>query len=381
MIKRNWLKYIILVIGIFAIQFIAMYIRGDRGYLGNDSARYLSLANSLADGKIIDFLKNADSPAYLMYPVFLAGIIKVFGQNYFMVVICQMIVFAITGSILYAAMQTLYNGVFENMLLVWFFSSIFEIVNWNFILYSDAVALVWVALTVYLYVEYQKKKSSKILVALGGTLLVAFLARTNAFMMIGAIVLCLFLELEKKYKKYILIILGLVAGLFVILMVTGILGDYISVGKNYMKSIMESYYDGHYISYNTRTFYHIQKEHEGTIWAVGDVILIIIQRIFVYWYPIKENLSVTHTIVNIIQLMPMYILTVFSIVLIVRRKMTEYYFLIVCMFSYNIVQALMWMDCEYRYRIPVFIFMIVICQAGVVELRKQVQLRKQKEAA
>ena len=115
----------------------------------------------------------------------------------------------------------------------------------------------------------------------------------------------------KKYKKYILIILGLVAGLFVILMVTGILGDYISVGKTYMKSIMESYYDGHYISYNTRTFYHIQKEHEGTIWAVGDVILIIIQRIFIYWYPIKENLSVPHTIVNIIQLIPMYILTVF----------------------------------------------------------------------
>ena len=162
------------------------------------------------------------------------------------------------------------------------------------------------------------------------------------------------------------------------LLAMGVLGDYISVGKKYLKSIIDIYFDGHYISYNTKTFYHIQENHKGTIWVIWDIILIVLQRILVYWYPIKENLSFLHVVINIIQLVPLYILTIFSVYLIIKRKMKQYYFLIVCMFTYNVAQALMWMDCEYRYRIPVFVFMILICQVGMIEINRKIRITREK---
>ena len=45
---------------------------------------------------------------------------------------------------------------------------------------------------------------------------------------------------------------------------------------------------------------------------------------------------------------------------------------------YDLGQSIMWMDVEFRYRIPAFIFVVLICQPGLINLKEKILQRRGK---
>ena len=94
-IKKEQLTNVIVLVATVLIQIIIWKIRGNRGYVGVDSKRYIGLANTLLEDGWICFFRSAETPFYFLYPMFLAVIFSIFGENYLIVAIFQVGIYAI----------------------------------------------------------------------------------------------------------------------------------------------------------------------------------------------------------------------------------------------------------------------------------------------
>ena len=382
-IKKEQLTNLIVLVATVLIQIIIWKIRGNRGYVGVDSKRYIGLAHTLLEDGWICFFRSAETPFYFLYPMFLEVIFSIFGENYLIVTIFQVGIYAIACLGIYRILEKIKKSSILNMLLTISFGALFEVAHWNFILYSDSVALLWIVLDTYLYVcwiqENNNRKKNVVYIFLLAALGFTLLSRTNAFIFVGAMLLIIMTKLSKKAKIVIAALICVVIACVIVIGYLGYIDHYLQLTHRYVFDVIfERYKTGLYITNNDTVFWKIPEKHLGTAWTIIDVLLILGQRLCLYWSVWQDGFSKAHILFNFVQLVPLYLLALYSIVIILKNKRKEYYFILFIIFMYDLGQSIMWMDVEFRYRIPAFIFVVLICQPGLINLKEKILQRRGK---
>jgi len=93
-------------------------------------------------------------------------------------------------------------------------------------------------------------------------------------------------------------------------------------------------------------------------WFVSTVYL---KRLACFWMVYAGDFSAMHKVWNVLTLLPLYALSIFAIfrLFFSKHKFLIFYALAV-VFSYNLFQAFTMLDFDWRYRIVVFPFLVIM---------------------
>lgn len=363
--KKKIVVQIAIFVVVFITQFIYYKISGGVAW-GGDSKFYTGLAETLLTDGPVSFFYAARSPFYLLYPCFLAVITGLFGEAWDIVIIAQIIVYALTAILIFRILELIKSSLIVNAVLALAWSLLFENFHWVPYILTDANALFMVALPVYLYMLYiglEGRKKNIIAACFFISLLLSFTSRTNTFILVGVLLLALFFHVPKKAKAILAVcaVGAIVCCLLVMLFVMKV--DFTHIAK-----FFASFYgSGLFIDGKDIAFHTVPDEHMGKIWMVFDVLLILLERIIAYWAIWVKGNSMRHLALSVIQLVPFYIVSFYSVFLVLKRKAKRYYLFVALIFTYSLVQCTIFvMDFDFRYRIPVFIPMVIVAQYGVL---------------
>lgn len=334
-----------------AIQFSYLRILGI--HMGGDSEFYTQGGAILLQSHFsFSTLLHKGYPLYYVaYPTLLA-LVK---NNIILAVWIQIILQAFASVLIYRIASRLHSttaGVISGLL----YAVCFELFQWNTYILTDSVFLFLIVTALYLYT----KKSSYIF--LGILCVMALLRPTTAPFLIATMVAATW-HYKKAYK-----ITGYLTLLFIItLSVTYILSQ--SAGTRlgisgyiyYFASLFER---GVLVRDRTSLLLHVVWGPLFSVVNIYTFIKILFLRILLFWAPSIPDFSFAHTTLNILTLIPIYILGIFGI----SKYGKQHILGIAVIIIFWIFQSFTELDYDWRYRIPVLPALIIFAGMGTADV-------------
>ncbi len=294
--------------------------------IGGDTDFYVNNAEQIMSNGIGFYIHNAGTAWYWGYPTFLAIIFSVFGENLFIAAAIQTILISISCILIYRLMVLL--GCKEDIaiILTLFYSIIKDVNMWDCFILSDCLGMFWQCVCLFCFYRLiickfdQRSVNWKWAFLWLISMLLFFITRANSISLILAMITILLASIEDKKVKWITISCSLIA-VIVLIAIVAFAGSQTSFGLGgrweYYK---QGFINGMVVSGRTEYDVFVPSEHYGNIIFIADVILIVFKRIVMYWSIYFAEYSMVHKMFCIATILPIFILSVWSIIQIVRKK-------------------------------------------------------------
>lgn len=117
-------------------------------------------------------------------------------------------------------------------------------------------------------------------------------------------------------------------------------------------------------------------EHIGSPWFIVDILKILLKRICMYWSIYFDGYSSMHKLFVLGTILPTFILSIWSIIQVIRNKAKSFYPLITMTMFYFVLQVFTEVDFDQRYRAPIFMILIILCSYGVSDIYKKIRVNE-----
>lgn len=362
---KNNEKFNICVIFIFIVSIIIRLIYFSHNGLNEagDTSFYIKSAESIINKGLTYYIHDISHAYYWLYQTLLALMLKLFGEKYYYIILVQIVIDSL-GTIFICKMgKRVFNSGFVGILSGLIYAAYWEIFRWDTYILTDSIGCLLGITSVYLLIKHKDKADKKNLYFLILNMVLLIFARPTSFPLLVILIGFLVAELEKGKRIYSLSIL--VSSFLMAVIGVILTGDSDRIGiLGYFKYFSDLYKNGIIITGMPEYDYYFIKGASGALVLTIHYIAITIYKAVMYWAVIIGRHSLAHKLLEIIMLVPLYIFSVIGIVKSLKQKNSYTKILIFVILAYNIFHALTEVDFDWRYRVPVLPFLIILASYG-----------------
>lgn len=357
---RHYRAELVLFLLALVPRFIIFTIEGVQP--GGDSAFYIQQAQIILDhGGNIFALSQSGTPFYYwLYPTVLA----LFNINVVSVVLFQIFVDSLGVIFVYRIGRELaqpLTGIIAGLI----YCVSIEIFHWTLYILTDSLFVFSLIFSVYCNLRAFKSPTLLRYLFLIISIIMVIFLRPTALPFMCALGLLWTSKLKRNYQIS-LILVGVAA-----LLLLFYLAVFRGPQRPFTPSASVAYYQSLYhrgIIVRDRPELTIPTRWDTTLtWHnVGEFLKITKRRMIVFWYITAKGFSPAHSILNDLLLLPLYVGAGVSLIQVLRRKIYQpiFWFLITIIISYWLFQSVTEVDYDWRYRVPVLPFLILIASYG-----------------
>lgn len=353
------IKLVPLLIFTLSITIQSVYLCIVGIHMGGDSEFYMQGGTILLHShfSFLTLLHTGYPLYYIAYPTLLALV----QNNIILTVWVQIILQAFASVLIYRIASRLHSttsGVISGLLYV----VCFELFQWNTYILTDSLFTFLIVMALYLYIKKSSYAFMGILCAM------ALLRPTAAPFLIAAMIAATW-----HYKKAYKIIGYLTASLIIFLSVAYILsadtGTRLGVSGyiHYFASLFER---GVLVRDRASLLLHVTWASSLSFTNIYTFVKILFLRLVLFWAPAIPDFSFAHIMLNVLTLIPIYILGILGISKYGKRHMLGIASIIV----FWIFQSFTELDYDWRYRIPVLPILIIFAGIGMADAVQSKQL-------
>lgn len=285
--------------------------------------------------------------------------------------------------LLYFVVRKLSGRPVLSAVLVCFYTCLLDVILWDTYILSDSLGLILECCVIYLFYKsfYFTKQKMVYGVLFWIAVVLFFMTRTNSLSLIIVLIVFLIMRMEKKYRFITLISIGGIAIVSIVFLF--VIGRESGLGISNLGNMFKNYYlQGSIVCGRPEYDYLIPESHQGNGLFILDCIIMYFKKYFYYWSVYFSAHSTRHKLLNCITILPLFFTSLASTIMIFRDKKKVYYPVIAGVISYSVIQALTEVDFDMRYRVPIFMLLIIICGYGlncIAVKWEQRKINKQKQ--
>ena len=344
-----FLFFLSFFVRIFYFYFIGVHPAGDTHF-------YVKGAEIIINNNYnILSLKSAGySFYYWLYPFFLA----VLNNNQTLVVLAQIILQSIAAVLIFKIVKSIFNfkvGLIAGVI----YSLSWEIFQWDMYVLTDSLFLFLVILVLYIYANFKKDKSSFVLIYF--LMILLLLLRPIAIPFLASFLLLLLWNLKRNQKIFLFsLFLLFFSGLFIFLYFKGVSGRHgVSGYFSYFVSLFEKG-----VVIRDREQFNILVD--WGLHPITSFLKILINRLVFFWAFFANQFSFSHKIFNLAYLGFLYFFSLagFYKAFASKIKLNFLIFFANTIVFYWFFHSLTEIDHDWRYRLPVLPFLIILSSYG-----------------
>lgn len=321
--------------------------------MGGDSEFYLQGGSILSHSHFsFSTLMHTGYPLYyLAYPTVLALV----QSNIILAVWIQILLHTFASVLMYRIASRIHSataGVISGILYI----LCFELFQWNTYILTDSIFIFLIVTALHLYT----KKSSYAFI---GTLCLMALLRPTAAPFLIAAGIAATWQYKKSHRIIGYVTLLSIISLSVIYILSQTAGTRLGVSGyiHYFASLFER---GILVRDRPSLLLHVAWTPSLSIMNVYTFMKILFLRILLFWAPAISDFSFTHTALNTLTLIPIYILSILGISKYKKRHILGIAVIIV----FWIFQSFTELDYDWRYRTPVLPALIIFAGMGMADV-------------
>lgn len=366
MSKKN--KTFLIYIGIFTgaalISIAYGFLMHTFGTYGGDSEYYVGQANEILLKGLEYYIEHIATPYYWGYPTFLAVCIAIVGENWVAIALIQVFFSAFSMIFLFRLVNDISGQSFLSFLLTLFYKLILDTSMWDGRILSDSLGMTLECMTLYFFYMGMQNKQKKDLALFIIFACLFFMARTNSISLLIVLTAEVLLTLPGRKKWAIggIIAAAVLVGLFVA-------GGNENLGLGARAQNFASYYQqGEIVHGRPEYNYSIPEGHLGTPLFILDIIFMIILKFKYYWSIYFNDYSMTHIVICLVTILPVFALTLFSVIHIINDRQRQLYPFVVGIVTYCSIQICTEVDFDLRFRAPIFLLCTICSGYGMKKL-------------
>lgn len=373
--KRNYIIYAVIFVGAVLISIGYGYMAHSFGTFGGDSDYYVGQAQKILSDGLGFYVEHIATPYYWGYPTFLALCIAVVGENWLVIAFIQVILSAVSMIFLYHIINNILDQTVLAGLLTLFYKLILDTSMWDGRILSDSLGMTMECMTLYFFFMVLRKRKKKDYVLFIVFAVLFFMTRTNSISLLVILAITMLMRIPGK-KKWI------VCGVILAIVIGGLLiagsGEYYGIGTQAQK-FADYFRQGEIVYGRPEYNYHIPEGHIGSPLFILDIILMLLLKAKYYWSIYFGGYSTVHIALCIVTILPIFLLTLFSAVCILRDKQKQLYPFVAGIISYSFFQICTEVDFDQRYRAPIFLLCIICSAYGIKKIYSRMQQRIQRK--
>ena len=324
-----------------------------------DSYSYIRMANNIIAQGPVYYIHNLDAPYYWGYPTYLAIMFFLIGDNFFVICLVQTVLACASMIFLFKALNRLIREQWVCLCMVFLYTIIFDVMMWDRYVLTECLGMTIEAICFYFFINLitADEISKKDFILFAVFCILFFLARSNAITIVFAMGIVIVSRLDRKVRNKILLgFIVVMCGLVSMIIASSIMHpdnvnliDTIEVAT---KGIRE----GNVI--DERHEYDILLPSEG--FRLPFYALVILKRMVMYWSIFIRAYSKAHKLMCIVGILPTYVLAFLSTFRAFKEKIRTYIELFVVIVLSSLIQIVVFIDYDFRYRAPIFIPLILL---------------------
>jgi 4-amino-4-deoxy-L-arabinose transferase-like glycosyltransferase len=357
-------KLIVAIIFLFALSVRLLYFRYFGIHMGSDTARYVDAARVLIDshGNPLALI-NIGQPLYFwLYPI----IIAILGGNTALLIGFQILLQAIAAVLVYRAGEIAFNRII-GLIAGFIYALFWEIIQWDVYILTDSIFLFLVVALLYTYLLIVTTGHKKYWFPMIGLLIATMLERPHGFIVVIIFAATLFLRLPRRIKPVVIAFACFIAAFYLLLL------DARSVDHNitdYQGVVSKFYSDG--VVIDGRPGYNLPVDN-----GFMSMASIFLHRLVAFWFVYPAEFAFSHKLFNAVFLIPLYIFSLYGAVRFWKESRNNRSIIgLVLLFIalYWFATSLTNVDYDWRLRLPVWPFIILLASYGFVSLHHQIKL-------
>lgn len=372
-------KDIWIYIGIFAgaafISIVYGYLMHTFGTFGGDSKYYVGQAQRILSDGLGFYMDHISTPYYWGYPTFLALCIAVVGENWMAVAFVQVFLSALSMIFLYHIVYEIIDNFALSILLTLFYKLILDTSMWDGRILSDSLGMTLECMTLYFFYIAMQNRKKKDYIWFSVFAFLFFTTRTNSISLIIILVIAALVKIPGKAK-------WIVCGAAAVIILAGLIvaggNGYYGIGTQ-MGKFVNYFRQGEIVHGRPEYDYLIPEGHIGTPLFILDILLMVLLKAKYYWSIYFNGYSTVHIALCIVTILPIFLLTLFSAVCIIRDKQKQLYPFVVGIVSYSFFQICTEIDFDQRYRTPIFLLCIICSAYGMKKIYLWIRQRIQRK--
>lgn len=356
--------YIGIFIGATLISIAYGYLMHTFGTYGGDSEYYVSQAKEILSNGLQYYIEHVATPYYWGYPSFLAVCIAIVGENWTAIALIQVFLSAFSMIFLFRLVNDILSQTSLAILLTLFYKLILDTSMWDGRILSDSLGMTLECMTLYFFYTGMKNRQKRDYTLFVIWAVLFFMTRTNSVSLLIVLTAAILLKIPGKTKWIIfgVIVAAILAGLF-------IAGENVNLGLGARAENFASYYrKGEIVHGRPEYDYHIPEDHIGSLLFILDIVIMIILKAKYYWSIYFSDYSMTHIVICLVTILPIFLITLFSVIQIIKDRQKQLYPFVIGIVSYSFIQICTEVDFDLRYRAPVFLLCIICSGYGLKKL-------------
>lgn len=354
-------------VGAFVISLGYCFLLHSLGAFGGDSGFYVAEAKEILSGGPAYYASHIATPYYWGYPTFLAVCMAVVGENWTAVALVQIFLSAVSTVLLFQVIKDVTESTGQAAGLALFYKIIMDVSMWDGRILSDSLGMTLECMTLYFFYMGMRDKKRRDYILFAVSAVLFFMTRTNSISLLIVLLGTVFLALPKKKRRVIgtfiaLILVIAAAGLFIV-------GDNEAHGLGSRVEYFRDYYlQGNIVSGRPEYSYKVPAGHVDSPLFLWDIVLMILLKAIYYWSIYFKGYSMVHILICFVTILPTFLLTLFSIICIIKDKVKQLYPFVAGIASYSFIQICTEVDFDMRYRAPIFLLCMICSGYGVKKL-------------
>jgi 4-amino-4-deoxy-L-arabinose transferase-like glycosyltransferase len=323
--------------------------------LGSDSTRYTEAAEAIiqAHGNPTALINMGQPYYFWLYPIVLA----LLGNVAALVVVFQIFLQSLAAVLLYKAGKLLFNPT-TGIVAGFFYVVFWELFQWDVYILTDSIFLFLVVALLYCYVLLVTKGLKKHGWLMAILLIACILERPHGLVVSLVFWVALLLRLPRRQQ----VLFGIMSVIAVVLYVSRLSDNSVIQNVDVYHGVVSKFYaEG--VVIDGRPAYNIATDS-----TILGMIKIFLHRSLAFWFVYPIEFSLGHKILNILFLVPLYIFGLFGVVKFWKKEdeSKRYYisFFVLFIVIYASATSLTNVDYDWRLRLPVWPFVIVLASAG-----------------
>jgi 4-amino-4-deoxy-L-arabinose transferase-like glycosyltransferase len=379
-----------------ALRVVALIFVNDQ-FRAADTALYVTIASNILSGKGYSVNSHPTLIVTPVYPIFLATLFLLGGQNLLLVRIVQAVLGSVTALIVYRIARSL----FSSKIALWagfIFALHPWVIYWTGFILTETVFVFLFCCSALCFVKMMKAPSTRIAVGVGAFFGLTALCRPIGLLVFTALILVsplLFPNLRRKWPFLAIAVVTLLLCLS-----PWIVRNYQVFGAFIPTSMEKGYnlYRGNnpaaLLEYGEPESGHdFLPSLNGMTEAQIDTYLqtlaiqyiyhnplrfveLSINRFYLYWSPIYPTYSLAHDIVNSILYLPLYFLALFALLKLYKGKQGLFWFFLAFLIVPTLVHSTTIVDLDQRFRLPLQPFLAILAAYGLASTRVRLRIHQ-----
>ena len=369
--KKDIFIYIGIAAGAIVISILYGYLTHAFGTFGGDSEYYVSQAKKILSDGTGFYMDYIATPYYWGYPTFLALCIAVVGENWMAIALIQVILSALSMIFLYHVVHDITDHTNLAILLTLFYKLILDTSMWDGRILSDSLGMTLECMTLYFFYKGMRDKKQKDFIWFIVFAILFFMARTNSISLLIILAIATLIRIPGRAK-------WIICGSAAVIVFAGLLvaggNEHYGIGTQ-MEKFVDYFRHGEIVYGRPEYNYLISEEHMGTPLFILDIVLMLLLKAKYYWSIYFSGYSTVHIALCIVTILPIFGLTLFSVISIIKDKQKQLYPFVAGIASYSFFQICTEVDFDQRYRAPIFLLCIICSAYGMKRIFLWMQQR------